>query len=323
MKRRIMSFAILLSLVLLLTGCTSQTADPLLKNETTAAPGLSMNVQAASASESNAEKIRVTLYFRYLDEMMLAAESRELTIPRDESVEYAIVTALVEGPSAGHSDLKRLIPAGTKVESVISRDDILFITLDEGFLDDDVPEDWADDEDWKQEAPQLRKLIVQSLVASVTEYSPYTGVQLLLHKAEEVQTSLRLDNAYFLDGSSGVSDPVARDETLLLTPSNTANIVLSAWKEHDYERLYRFVADAGQPSLAAFSEAMSTMDAVKEFNVSGGSVSADGQSATITSFLRILGKDGSRDIAAYPMLLNRENGVWKITYARLSAMMIQ
>lgn len=323
MKGKRTLLAMLLALLLTLSGCTAQTADPLLKNETTAVPGLAMNVQAASASETNADEVRVTLYFRYLDEMKLAAESRVLTVPRDESVEYAIVAALVEGPSAGHSELKRLIPADTQVESVISRDDILFITLDDGFLNDDVPEDWAADEDWQQEAPQFRKLVAQSLVASVTEYSPYTGVQILLHKSGEVQTSLRLENAYFLDGSTGLSDPLTRDETLLLTLSNTADIILSAWQEHDFDRLYKFVADEDQPSLAAFTEALSEAGALKEYSVSSGSVAVDGQTAMVTAFLRTLDATGSRDVAAYPILLKRENGVWKITYARLSAIMFQ
>jgi len=318
MKRRIAFTALALALLLLLGGCAPQAADPLLKNEATDVPGLSMDTPAATADESNAVQVNVTLYFRYLDEPMLAAESHTLTVLQDESVEYAIMKALVDGPSAGHSDLRRLLPAGTQVESVASREGILFVTFNEDFLNDDVPDDWAEDEDWREEAPVLRALTAQSVAASVTESYPYTGVQILVHKAGEVQTSLRLDNAYFLNGTAGLSDPVTRNEALLLTPHNTAAVILTAWQQSDLERLYRYVAGSGKPSYEAFCEALAGAGALQAYSAGSGSVAGDGTEATVTASLSITG--GSA-VAAYPMQLVLENGVWRITYARLKAMM--
>ncbi len=323
MKRRILAILLLCTMLFLLSGCVSQTADPLLKNETTAVPGLAMNVTAASADQNNADVVSVTLYFRYLDEPMLAPEMRTLTVPQDESLEYAIVQALVDGPSAGHTDLRRLLPAATQVESVVSPDDILFVTLNEDFLYDDIPDGWAENENWINEAPVLRKLIVQSIVASVTENNPYTGVQMMIHKSDEVQASLRLDNSYFLNGSTGLSDPIVRDESLLLTPANTAKRILTAWQEHDYETLYLYMALEGRPSQASFAETLSLAASLDTFTVSSGSVANNGQAATITAGIKLLSSDGSKEIKAYPILLMRENGVWKLSYDRLQEMMMR
>ncbi len=319
MKRRIAACLLAAALLMTIGGCAPQAADPLLKNEATAVPGLAMNAPSAQASTADTEQVTATLYFRYLDEPMLASETRTLTVPHDESVEYAIVQALTQGPSAGHSDLRRLLPGDTQVESVVSRGDTLFVTFNAGFLNDDVPADWANRDDWDEEAPTLRRLIVQSVIASVTEYTPYTGIQFLVHKADEVQTSLRLDNTYFLTGATGLSEPLIRDETLLLTPENTADILLTAWQRHNFERLYLYLTDADRPSYAEFTQELTAAPSLSGFTTGGGSVANDGQKAVITAVLKLTGKkDASLD---YPLLLIRENGVWKLPYARLKTMM--
>jgi hypothetical protein len=319
MKRRIAIGLLATALLLLLNGCAPQAADPLLKNEATNVPGLSMNAPAAQASTSDTEQVTATLYYRYLDEPMLASETRTLTVPHDESVEFAIVQALAHGPSAGHSDLRRLLPSDTQVESVVSRGNTLFVTFNAGFLNDEVPADWAMREDWVTEAPTLRKLIVQSIIASVTEYAPYTGVQLLVHRTDEVQTSLRLDNAYFLTGAAGLSEPLARDETLLLTPENTADILLTSWQRHNYERLYLYLTDADKPTFSVFEEALSATPALSGFSTGGGNVANDGQKAVVTTILKLTTQNGAS--SAYPLQLVRENGIWKLPYARLKTMM--
>lgn len=310
----------LLAGILLLTSCAPQTVNPLVKNEATAVPGLSMQTHAAQPSDGGESYVDVALYFRYLDEPMLAMETRTLTVPRDESLEYAIVSALVDGPNAGHSDLRRLLPANTQVESVAARDDTLFVTLNEGFLEDGVPDNWQDSDTWRSEAPLLRRLIVQSIVASITERFAYTGVQILVHRPNDVQASLRLENAYFLNGSEGLSDPLTRDESLLLTPANTATILLTAWQQQDTQRMYLYLSEEGKPSYASLAEAIANGAVPTSFTVSGGSVSEDGSTAALTLKLRLLHAGESSAYSALPLHLNRENGIWKITYARLMAM---
>jgi hypothetical protein len=319
--KRVTVTAMALFLLLALAGCAPQAVNPLLKNEATSVPGLTTDVAAASAGESKTDPVEATLYFRYLDEPMLAAETRTLSVPQDQSVEYAVIQALVEGPSAGHSELKRLLPAGTTVESVISRGDILFVTFGEGFLNDGVPKNWLADANWNTEAPVLRKLVAQSIVASVTEISPYTGIQILVNQEWQLQNSLRLENSYFLDGSTGLSDPIARDEALLLTPQNTADILLTAWQQHDYERMYRFVAEENRPLFSTFTVALSAAGSLQNYGVGGGNVAGNGQEAVMTASLSVTDENGNADESITPVMLTRENGIWKITYARLLALM--
>ncbi|MFH1879792.1 MAG: GerMN domain-containing protein [Bacillota bacterium] len=320
-KTRGFLLAILLILPLLLGGCYEQ-LNPLYKNEATPAPGLSGELHAAAADDTNLSQIKATLYFRYLDEPMLAGESRVLTVRRDQRPEQAIIEALLEGPRAGNADLRRLIPADTQMEGISSRDQVLFITFNEAFLLDDIPDGWETDEDWRVEAPLLRKLITQSIVASVTESYPYTGVQFLVHRANEVQTSLRLGNEYFLDGSAGLSEPILRDEALLLTPQSTVKTLLGAWSQKDFERMYLYLAQTGKPAYSAFVEALDAAPSVEVFSISGGSVYADGQTAVVMAYLRLIRQGADAEPLSYPLLLTRENDVWKMEYTRLKALML-
>ena len=320
MKKSLL-WLLLFATTMALTGCATTTVNPLTQNEATAVPGLGMNLHAASASDSNVDHVEATLYFRYLDEPMLAPESRTLAVKQDQSIELAIVQALIDGPSAGHSDLRRLLPTNAVVESTASRGDILFVTFDEGFLYDDIPADWQDDSTWREQAPIQRQLAAQSIAASITENYPYTGVQILIHKKNEVQTNLRLENAYFLTGAGGLSEPVARDETLLLTAGNTAGVILTAWQQHDFETLYHYITDADKPTLATVVDQFSQIAALGDFTVSAGSVNADGQLATVTVLLHTIRSGVTAETLRYPLHLMRENGVWKVTYTRLTAMM--
>jgi hypothetical protein len=318
-RTRALFLALAVTLPLLLSGCYEQ-LNPLVKNEATAAPGLSEELHAAVADENNVNVIKATLYFRYLDEPMLAAECRLITMRRDQRPEQAIIEALIQGPSAGNADLRRLIPADAQVEAVSNNGQVLFVTFSEEFLADGIPEDWASDDAFSEEAPLLRELITQSVVASVTESYPYTGVQFLLHRKNEVQTSLRLDNTYFLDGSVGLSEPVIRDEALLLTSQGTVKTILEAWAQKDYARMYKYLAVADRPAYSAFVEWADAAPSADVLSVSGGSVYPDGQTAVVTAFIRLILNDSQEKLLSYPLRLIRENGVWKMRYDCLTAL---
>ena len=318
-KSRLAFLALLLALPLLLTGCYDK-LNPLVKNEATTAPGLNEDLHAAVADDSNTTEIKATLYFRYLDEPMLAGESRTLTVRRDQRPEQAIIEALLEGPSADNADLRRIIPEDTQIEGISDRDQVLFVTFGEGFFNDGIPDDWETDDDWKDEAPLLRELITQSIAASITESYPYTGVQLLVYREDAVQTSLRLSNEYFLDGSEGLSEPVTRDEALLLTPQTTVKTILTAWSQKDFERMYKYLAYRGRPSYSAFVDALDLAPLVDVFTLSGGSVYPDGQTAVVTAYLRLIRQGEDDEVISYPLQLIRENDLWKMDYARLEAL---
>ena len=322
MKR--FSLGLLLGCCMLLCGC-SAVSNPLVRAEATAVPGLSMELHAASASDSNADQQTATLYFGYLELPMLASETRALTVHRDESGELAIVRALLDGPTAGHLELTRLFPENVRVEDVTARDGVLFVTFNAALLEEPARGEAAAEAIAR--LPMQRKLAMQSLVASLTESFPYTNVQVMVSRDNGAQTSLRLNNSYFMNGDGGVSDPLTRDESLLLTPQNTALTLLGAWQASDYTTLYSLTAiyDGAQsrPVYDRFAEALDGAPALGAFTATGGSVSLDGASAVTTVALSPTGESPTAEPIVYPLKLRRENGVWKITYQALADLMLR
>ena len=317
----LISLAVLLPLA---GGCGMVAGNPLEKAETTPVPGLNMKLHAASASQGNTATLQAALYYRFLNEPMLAAETRTLSVHKDESREIAIVRALLEGPSAGYSsELKRLFPETVTVESISQRDRVLYITFNEALLtDDEIPADWFQHPEWARSAPLARALTIQSVVASITESLPYTGVQILVYQSGQVQSSLRLPNDYFLTGDlTGLSEPQIRNEAMLLTPHNTVRELMTAWQERNYETLYNYIANTDgvdpKPTLQDMSEALSDCPSLFQFAADGGSVSLDGMRSVVSVRFSLVGESTA---VTYPLPLVRENGIWKIAYAQLRAL---
>lgn len=328
MAKRFILMLVLLSALCLLSGCASS-ANPLLAAEATDAPGLNMRLHAAKANELSADSIEATLYFRYLDEPMLASETRVLTVGRDETVEKAIVRALIEGPSAGRSDLRRLFPEDLVVESTVSRDSILFITFNSTLQrTGDIPQNWQDDPAWQIEAPLRRYLAMMSIVNSITESYSYTGIQVLMHDTGDARTSMRLENSFYLGGTEGLSDMLMRDESCLLTPKNALELLLGAWLEKNYERMALYLTDsedgAEKPAYAQLLETIQSGASLTAYQTGQGTVSLRGSRAVVAAQMTLRKQSGEElRFTGYPMRLMNVGGIWMLPMNELMRLVQQ
>lgn len=321
MKRKlILIFSCLL--VMLLSSCT-QVTNPLLRSEATPIPGTGQQLHSATAMADGSTRHSVTLYFRFLDSAYLAGETRIITVRPDESLEQAIVSALLDGPSAGQIELTRLIGDDVTIEDISVSGDMLFLTLNSRFLRDGVPDNWQAQQDWAQEAPLFRQLTLQSIVATITENLPYSGVQVLISTPGE--SSARLDRSYYLRGDMGPADPLLRDDTLLMTPARVTENILEAWKNRDFASLHAMTASFAyeRPVQQDFASAVDAAPPLMDYSISDSNVSADGQHATVTVSLTFLQNEISVPLTAYPLHLVRDNGLWKISYETLLRLMLR
>ena len=95
---------------------------------------------------------------------------------------------------------------------------------------------------------------------------------------------------------------------------------MQAWQQQNAERCAHYLLEQDKPSQAALAETLAAAPVLIEFTVSGGSVSDDGQTATLSVTLRTQHEGHTTLSVAYPLQLTRENGVWKLAYARLAAL---
>lgn len=305
-----------LLLCLLLTGCKSK-AD--LPHDPSPAPSLAESFQETPADDD----LIVRLYFRYQDSAYLAAEERKIDLARSDAPEKAVVEALIRGPEAESVSLTSLFPPDTQVLSAARQEGTLFLTFNDALLSRYPGESGGTGND---EFILRRKLCMASLVNTLTECGLCTRVQVLVDRSADAVTSLRLPASFFRDTEDDTPlGPITRDESVLLTPYNTACQVLDAWMRRSHEELYQHLAAKGdqgdmRPGQNQAYEQFDLSPALLSFTLSPGVVSHDGHRAVFSCDL-VLHADG-QDVMlpAFPLHLVSENGLWRIPYDHLTAL---
>lgn len=301
MKKKLLLPLMLIGLFCL-SGCHTMPRDPLQAAVVTLVPDSGTKVHSPIAQPGTGDSYQAVLYFRFLQEELLAQESRRLTVPKDSSVEKTIVQALIQGPSTASPELRRLFSSQVQVLSTVSQGSTLFVTLNESILSEPV---------------ENRVLQMQSLAATLVENLGYETVQVLVDQKSAVTTSLRLSNAFFNPGSDGAAAPLYRDERYLLSPKRTLEIICKAWREKDFERLYQFIAidNNTRPFL---QEAVAEIDngfSLTSFSIGAGTVFPNGSCAIVNcDFILADVQGNTRVLTHYPFRLIRENDVWKMQY---------
>lgn len=319
MRRKTAWAALLLFCAVTLAGCMTSPPDALLRegNE-------GQRLISASTAELSPDSRAITLYFRYRDSAYLAPEQREIEMKRNESLEKAIVSALIQGPEASSVALSALFPPGTEVLSAAAQGDTLFIAFNEAFLGR-----YADEstDAVSNEGTLRRQLCLQSLAAALTEQGLCAQVQVLVYSSAAQNTSMRLQKGFLnRTNDDSLLPPVTRDESCLLTPYNTASLILQAWQAKDWPTLYDLIAKGENAANARAGEqnafdAFAAARTLTDFALSPGSVSFDGQKAVLTASLEVQDQGAEETVQGYPLLLLREEGIWKMDYTRLMNMM--
>ncbi len=132
MKRT--ALAVLFTCLVLLTGCSPMVPDPLEKATTTLVPGTNTQIHSPIAQQETGDTYNAVLYFRFMQEDLLAQESRKIHVSMDQSLEKSLVAALMQGPGASSPELRRLFSGQVAVISTLSQGNTLFVTLSESVL---------------------------------------------------------------------------------------------------------------------------------------------------------------------------------------------
>lgn len=307
-----------LLLCLLLSGCSRDPLAPMTQSPQVKVPAPVVDTLPLSQDQA-------TLWFRFGDEPLLAAESRVIQHARTETHALAILQELLEGPSAASAELHGLFPQGTQVLSATQSGRIMFVTLSRHIMNSyaDEPAGWRDHPDWAIEVPLRRKLAMQSIAATLTENCSVDTVVILVDQT--ATDSLRLRQSYFtLDGDTSLAAPLTRDEQLLLSPGRTLEVILQCWQEQDYSRLYHYIAPtdpvsgAVRPNEAAFAELLASQRPLLQASATGGSISADGQNAVFTVSGAWLDDDAEQPFSGMVLRLRRDKGIWRIGLSQLT-----
>jgi hypothetical protein len=310
--------AILLICAVLLPGCA---AKP---------PAVSMNTPDINpkAEAANKDTVDVALYFCYRGERLLAAETRTIEVPVSTTLENAVVSALIAGPSAGLNELSRLFWDGVRLTDIDSNGGILFVTLNEQFVSTQPAEDKLALE--SASVPEQKLLAIQSIAATIVEMGTYSSVQFQVDRGSGISERITQTEAGRSETSTEALEPLGRDRDLVLTPQNTLKQALDAFKKKDWTRLYNFTAykspDGTQkPDSDAFSQTLSeTGNSLETYSVLDSNVSYDGQTAVVMINCAIKAREGDMtERTNIPVVLVRESYIWKVSYISVLKILVK
>ncbi|MBQ9263792.1 MAG: GerMN domain-containing protein [Clostridia bacterium] len=308
----------LVLLCALLAGCTAAPPDSVMRSDADKSTLISADTSALTP-----DTLQATLYFRYGSTEYLAPEMRPVTVQRNETAEKALVQALINGPAATSSSLSPLFPPGTEVLAVTSQENTLFVTFSETLLGrySDEPVD-VSVEPWKTELPLRRHLCMDALTATLTEAGLCSQVQVLVYRSNAQSSSMRLQAGFFDRGvDETLLPPLTRNEDRLLTPHNTVAALLKDWMNQNWPALYGWVSRDTRPGEQTAVNSFAAGRIITGFEVSAGTVSIDGQSAVLCADLTMRAAGEDEALAGYPVHLTREDGIWRIDYDPLMALM--
>ncbi len=307
---------LLLMTMLVAAGCSSNSVKTVDKN----LQDINPNAVAANKDTAN-----VALYFSYRGENLLAGETVTIDVPVNDSLEAAVVRALIAGPTVNRAELSGLFWDGVKLVGVDSNADIVFITLSEEFVSSD-PEKVVLEEGTVAEQKQLA---ISSIVNTIVEMGTYSRVQIYVDRqaAGAAQRITRKEAGW--ENSDAHLDPLFRMGDLILTPENTLAEALGSFAKKDWTRLYNFTAYTSldgslKPDMDTFSEALADKgNVLSSYSVTDYNVSSDGQKAVVMLDYSIKTREGdliSRE--NIPVVLVREEDIWKFSYTSLVDVLI-
>ena len=308
-------WALLLLCAVLLSGCAAVPPESVIRDS-----GQDQPLISADTRDLPPDQVAAALYFRYGDTAYLAAQERVISVEKNETLEKALVLALLEGPAAAPA-LGPLFPPGTQLLATASQGNTLFLTFNEAFMGRYADE--GGDAAVSAEGVLRRQLCLDALSATLTEAGLCAKVQVLVYRGARQGTSMRLP-AGFLDqsGDETLLPPLTRNENSLLTPHNTAALILDAWRGQDWAALFDLTARGDdRPREQSAFDAFAEGRVLTFYALSPGSVAQDGQSAVVGADLTLRGEAGDDTAAGYPLRLIREGGLWKIRYDDLISMM--
>lgn len=293
------------------TACSiNQTKEPV------NTPAINPKAEAANKDTSS-----VTLYFCYRGENILAGETRAIDVPVSDTLEAAVVNALLKGPSADRDELSGLFWNGVELIGVSSNEDILFVTLSDKFISTDPTEISIQDGTVEEQ----KKLAIYSIVNTIIEMGKYSRVQILVDR-ENTETGERITRgeAGWTGDSNVYLEPLGREETLILTPENTLKEALESFAIKDWTRLYNFTAYSSpdstiKPELGSFSDALSSGNVqLLSYNVTGSNISFDGKSSVVMLDYTIKTRSGDTiNRTNIPFVMVRTNDIWELSYSSL------
>ncbi len=272
-------------------------------------------VQDSTASTST---IVMPLYFRYYDEPMLIRYPMNIGVTSHEQPEFYAISALLTESLGQRPELTYCFKGKTKLVSVESDGEYLYVTLSEDFYNDTKG---ANDDETRTN----RSVAIYSIVNTVCEMGNHSYVQFYIERSG---TAMRPD-AYEVGLAKTQADsspigPLARDTSLLLTPSNVVKKGLFYYSNHQWDKLYLYLGDKDAskvklPLVEEMSQEFNYLNiTMNDFTVEDNyTISEDGKTAMVQVSFKLRTENTGYEVSNVSIELVNKGRSWLISYESL------
>lgn len=263
-------------------------------------------------SDMASSSLVMPLYFRYYDEPMLLRCPLNIETTNHEQPEFYAISALLTDSLGQRPELTYCFKGATKLISVESENQYLFVTLSDDFYEDTKG---TTDEETRIN----RSLAIYSIVNTVCEMGNHAYVQFYIQRNG---TSLRPDS-YEMGIVKNQADstplgPLSRNTSLLLTPSNVAKTGLLYYSKKQWDKLYLYLGDSA-PLLEEMNKDFNYYNIIMdEFSVEDNyTVSEDGKKAIVQVSFKLRSGNAGYEVSNVPLELVYSGRSWLISYKSL------
>lgn len=318
-RKSVRALCALMTLSLALTGCSRQYYGGITERTDGVDNAYTEDILPESQNNAYSQQVDATLYFRYLSEDLLAGVEQQFNVTAENTLEQLVVQALIDGPQETQYQYNALINPDTRVVSVKEQSGYLSVTLSSEFLE-------RMGQDIDQEATR-RRLGVLSIVNAVTAIGNYSRVLILIDENNTGNGErLTYAEAGWEELGERTIEPMERDSSVILSPENVLDTVMSAIVEKNYERLEYYLAaadydGAARPNGTGVAEAFAGKASIVGYSLEGpANVSGDGKRAVLMLSITYIDAGGhTAQLTALPIRMLRED-VWKVSFQALNTM---
>ena len=292
-----------------------------------------LNLPQIDPEDGASRELPVTLYYRLTNEEYLVGVESKVSVRGGERTEAAVIRALKEG-SAVSSGVTMLIPSAASLQELSYEDGVLYVTLSEEFLNEDMvtsikEEDYLKEKDYNnavksatKEMYLVRRLSVLSIVNTIAGNNKDVKVQILIERGGE-SGKLSYEELGFESMGRVLMEPMEYNEEVVANDRRIAECMLEHMVKGEYEMAYTLITagfDEYKPAYAEFEAQMRGLGAVISYEVTDSDSNANGM--YVLANVRIETPNGTvKRISNAMLYMAKENNIYKVNYDSLKKLM--
>lgn len=294
---------------------------------------IKLDLPQIDPEDGASRELTVTLYYRLANEEYLVGVEGRVPVRSGERTEAAVIRGLMDGVSMS-SGMTGLISSAVSVKGLEYDGGVLYVTLSEEFLNEDIiasvrEEDYLKEKDYNnavkaatREMYLIRRLGVLSIVNTIAGSGENVKVQILVERNEKSE-QLTLNELGFDGNENELIQPMDFDQAVVANEERIAECLMEHMVRGEYERAYVLVGednDEYKPAYADFETVMRGLGTVASYEITG--TGNDERGTYVLANVRLVSSSGIVKRVSNAVLYTvKEGNISKVGYGSLKKLM--